>query len=70
VPAISTASAAIMIASPNLIGSVVPCLPTRWPASGEATGIATLNGSRNKPVSTGVNPRTFCRYCVVSSSMP
>ena len=40
------------------------------PASGEATSIARLNGSRKSPVSTGVNPRTFCRYCVVSEQHP
>jgi len=70
VPTISITIPAIMIASPTRIGITAPIRPTRCPASGAAISIARLNGSRKSPVSTGENPRTFCRYCVVISSMP
>lgn len=69
-PIISTARPAIISASPIMIGSRAPKRPTIRPTSGETIVTLAENGSIMSPVTCGGYPRTFCRNCVVRSSMP
>ena len=63
-------SPAISDDSPKRIGARVPALATKRPTMHDTIAIVALYGSSSKPVSTGEYARTFCRYCVVTRSIP
>ena len=65
-----TPKPAIWVAIPERMSRREPTEATSLPARSETSVTLTLYGSSSRPASVGEKPRTFCRYCVITSSIP
>ena len=57
-------------ARPRRISRREPTTPTSFPAITDTIITLALYGNRSNPASVGEKPRTFCRYCVITSNIP
>src|SRR5262245_745173 len=69
-PTIRTASPVICDARPRRIGRREPTTPTSLPTISDTIIRVALYDNRTSPAFVGEKPRTFCRYCVITSTIP
>ena len=69
-PTIRTASPMICDVRPRRMSRREPTTPTSFPAVSDTTIMLALYDNSSSPASVGEKPRTFCRYCVITSTIP